>query len=399
MTESRQPLTGIRVVDFTHVLAGPFGTTILADMGAEVFKIENPVRGEIIRKNAPFVNGESHYYLSLNRNKRSLGLNLKQAKAKQIVFDLVRTADVVIDNYRPGVMERLGFGYEALSAINPRIVMCSISGFGQEGPLRDKTSFDIVTQAMSGMMSITGHPNGPPARLGLPMGDLAGGFYAALGVMAALIERGVTGRGRYVDISLLDCSVGMLGYLAGLYFTTGESPGRVGSGHHNIVPYNAFEASDGWVIISAFTQEFWAKLCPALGHPEWDNDPRFAGMEDRLKYRGELEELITNITKQRTVAHWTAHLEEWDVPTAPVLSVGQAVDHPNTLARGMVVEIDHPKSGRIKVLNTPIRFPHTARPQVNPPPTLGEHTDYILREVLKYTPESIADLHRTGVLS
>ena len=281
MTEHKEqstwggPLAGIRVIDLTRVLAGPFCTQSLGDLGAEVLKIEPPGLGDETRHFPPFVAGESHYFLGINRNKKSLVIDLQQPAGADILRRLVGTADILVENYRPGVMDRLGLGYDKLAAINPRLIYCAISGFGLTGPLRDKPSFDIVTQALSGALSINGERGHMPVKLGIPLGDMVGGVFGPMAILGALHERSQTGRGRLIDISLYDGLIGMLGYFAQLAFITGEDPGPMGSSHPNIVPYGSFPASDGSIIIAVLSERFWGRLCEALDRPALADDPRF----------------------------------------------------------------------------------------------------------------------------
>jgi len=270
------PLQGVRVIDLTRVLAGPFATQSLGDLGAEVLKIEPPERGDETRRFPPFVAGESHYFLGINRNKKSLVIDLQKAEGAEILRRLVARADILVENYRPGVMDRLGLGYAALAEINPRLIYCAISGFGLSGPLSDKPSFDIVTQALTGALSVNGERGHMPVKLGIPLGDMVGGIFGPMAILAALHERTQSGKGRLIDISLYDGLIGMLGYFAQLAFITGEDPGPMGSSHPNIVPYGSFPASDGSIIIAVLSESFWGKLCDALDRPDLAQDPRFA---------------------------------------------------------------------------------------------------------------------------
>ena len=392
------PLGSLKVVDLTRVLAGPFLTQMLGDLGAEILKIEAPGGGDETRTFAPHVNGESHYFLGLNRQKKSLVIDLKRVEGVALVRKLASQADVIVENFRPGVMDRLGLGYEALSALNPRLVFCSISGFGMTGPLRDKPSFDIVTQAMAGALSLNGEPGRDPVKLGLPLGDMVGGIWGSVGVLAALHERASTGRGRLVDISLHDGMLGMLGYLSQIYFVSGKDPKPVGSGHPNIAPYGAFPASDGLLIIACLIQGFWARLCETLGCPELVDDPRFATGKDRLANRDELNRLLSERTRTRTVADWCARLSSNDVPHAPIMGVGDALNQPHSIAREMVVSAEHPTAGEIRMLGRPIKFPGMVQAQLKASPVLGQHTAEVLREQLGLDESMIEQLRRDGVI-
>lgn len=392
------PLAGIRVVDLTRVLAGPFATQNLGDLGAEIWKIEPPGIGDETRRFPPFVGGESHYFLGVNRNKKSLVVDLRDERGKEILRRLVVRADILVENYRPGVMDRLGLGYAALSALNPRLIYCAISGFGLTGPLRDKPSFDIVTQAMTGALSVNGERGRMPVKLGIPLGDMVGGVFGPIAILAALHERSRTGRGRLIDISLHDGLIGMLGYFAQLAFITGEDPPPMGSSHPNIVPYGAFPAADGAIIIAVLSEPFWAKLCDALGCPDLASDPRFASPALRRDRRDEVEALIADITRTRTVAEWQERLTAADVPNAPVLGVTAALAHPHAQAREMVVEAEHAALGPIRVVGRPVKFPGAPQRPVTAPPSFGQHTAAVLRDELGYGEDEIAALREAGII-
>lgn len=392
------PLAGLKVLDFTRVLSGPFLTLQLADLGAEVLKIENPGIGDETRSFSPHIGGESHYFLGLNRQKKSLVIDLKTEAGVALARSLAEKADVLVENFRPGVMDRLGLGYDTLSAANPRLIYCAVSGFGMTGPWRDMPSFDIVTQALSGALSVNGEPGRAPVKLGLPLGDMVGGIYGSMGVLSALHERHATGRGRLVDISLHDGMIGMLGYLAQIWFTTGRDPRPVGTSHPNIAPYGAFPASDGFIIIACLVQGFWTRLCEALGCPELANDPRFATGADRLAHRDALDEQIAQRTRQHPVAAWVERLSAADVPHAPILSVGQALAQPHTLAREMVVTATHPAAGDVRMVGRPIKFPGSPQAPLKAAPVLGEHTEEVLRRHLGLDDEAIARLRDDGVI-
>ncbi len=392
------PLAGIRVVDLTRVLAGPFATQNLGDLGAEIWKIEPPGIGDETRRFPPFVGGESHYFLGVNRNKKSLVVDLRDERGKEILRRLVVRADILVENYRPGVMDRLGLGYAALSELNPRLIYCAISGFGLTGPLRDKPSFDIVTQAMTGALSVNGERGRMPVKLGIPLGDMVGGVFGPIAILAALHERSRTGRGRLIDISLHDGLIGMLGYFAQLAFITGEDPPPMGSSHPNIVPYGAFPAADGAIIIAVLSEPFWAKLCDALGRPDLAADPRFASPALRRDRRDEVEALIADITRTRTVAEWQERLTAADVPNAPVLGVTAALAHPHAQAREMVVEAEHAALGPIRVVGRPVKFPGAPQRPVTAPPSFGQHTAAVLRDELGYGEDEIAALREAGII-
>src|SRR5260221_8583384 len=302
------PLEGIRVVDLTRVLAGPFATQSLGDLGAEILKIEPPGGGDETRRFPPFLEGESHYFLGINRNKKSLVIDLQQEAGADLLRRLVAGADILVENYRPGVMDGVGLGYDRLAALNPRLIYCAISGFGLTGPLSDKPSFDIVTQALTGALSINGERGHMPVKLGIPLGDMVGGVFGPIAILAALHERTLTGRGRLIDISLYDGLIGMLGYFAQLAFITGEDPPPMGSSHPNIVPYGSFPAADGSIIIAVLSESFWGELCDALERPDLATEPRFARPTGRRVHRDEVDAAIAEIPRPRTAPEWEARL-------------------------------------------------------------------------------------------
>jgi crotonobetainyl-CoA:carnitine CoA-transferase CaiB-like acyl-CoA transferase len=393
------PLQSIRVLDFTRVLAGPAASLALADLGAEVLKIEPPGSGDDTRTFPPFREEVSHYFISGNRGKKSIVLDLKTEAGVALAKDLAAKCDILIENYRPGVMDRLGLGYEALSAINPRLIYCAISGFGMTGPLRDRPSFDIVVQALSGALSVNGEPGGLPTKLGIPLGDLVGGINGPIGILAALYERTVTGRGRLIDVSLLDGLLGMLGYLAQLAFFTGEDPKPQGSQHPNLVPYGVFPAKDGSIIIACLTNAFWARICNALGLQAHVVDERFNTLERRRDNRGLVNALISEVTSQKTVDELAAILSEYQVPHAPILGIREALAQPQAVAREMVIEADHAVLGKIPIVNRSIKFPGDRQPAPTAPPALGQHTDEILRDILGLQPERIEELRASKIVA
>jgi crotonobetainyl-CoA:carnitine CoA-transferase CaiB-like acyl-CoA transferase len=392
------PLAGIRVLDFTRVLAGPAASLALADLGAEVIKIEPPGNGDETRDFPPIRDGESHYFLSVNRGKKSIIIDLKSEAGVQLARDLAAKCDIVVENYRPGVMDRLGLGYAALSAVNPKLIYCAISGYGQTGPLRDRPSFDIVLQAMSGALSVNGEPGQPPTKLGIPLGDLVGGINGPIAILAALHERNATGKGRYIDISLMDGLIGMLGYIAQLAWFTGEDPRPQGSQHPNLVPYGAFPAKDGSIIVACLTNSFWGRICQALGCPEKTADPRYDSIQKRREARAEVNAIVSAFTRERTVDELVALFTEHQVPHAPILGVTEALAQPQTAAREMVVEVEHRTLGPIPIVNRPIKFDQR-QPAPAAPPVLGQDTDAILADILDLAPDRIAELRAGKVVS
>lgn len=393
------PLAGVRVLDFTRVLAGPAASLALADLGAEVFKIEPPGTGDETRNFPPIRDGESHYYLAVNRGKKSLVIDLKSPEGVALVKDLAAKCDIVVENYRPGVMDRLGLGYETLRAINPRLIYCGISGYGQTGPLKDRPSFDIVLQAMSGALSMNGEPGGLPTKLGIPLGDLVGGINGPIAILSALYERERTGKGRYIDVSLMDGLLGLLGYIAQLAFFTGEDPARQGSQHPNLVPYGIFPAKDdGSIVIACLTPSFWGRICTSIGQPELTSDPRYDSLEKRRDAREEVNEIVSVFTRQHTVDELVAIFTAYEVPHAPILGVTEALGQPQAQQRGMVVEVEHAALGKIPIVNRPFHFDEP-QPAPTAPPVLGQHTDAVLADVLGLDAERIAALRAGGVVA
>ena len=397
---AESPLEGIRVLDLTRVLAGPFATRILGDLGADVIKIEDPKSGDGVRTVSPFYpGGESHYFLSLNRNKRSVAVDLKHPDGLNLVLDLVSECDVVVENFRPGVMERLGLGFEELVARRSDVILCSISGYGRTGPLAERPSFDLVTQARSGVMSITGEPDGPPTKLGIPMGDLAGGMWGSIAVLAALQRRARTHEPQHIDLSLLDGLVGLLGYLGQLALMTGESPGRVGSNHHSIVPYGRFETSDGHLVLALHIGAFWRRFCVAVDREDLITDPRFRTTADRRANRDELQPIVEDILRQRTRSEWERRFDDADLPHGPILDVAEALEQEQLVARQLLVDVDHPTAGTVPTVRLPIRFAQEEDElAMRASPLLAEHTEQVCRQLLGWDDEQLQRMQRSGAI-
>jgi len=395
-------LEGVRVLDLSRMLAGPYGSMLLADLGAEVIKIEDPRGGDPMRAMGPPFLGpdrESAYFLSINRNKKSIALDLETPGGRDVLHDLCRVSDVVWENFRPGVMARLGCAPATLRELNPRLVVCSISAFGQDGPYREWPAFDLALQAMGGAMSLTGEAGRAPARMGLPMGDLAGGMFGALAVASALFRRAQTGEGAHFDLSLLDCQVSLLTYIAQYFWADGRVPGRVGSGHASVVPYQAFPTRDGHVVVAVFAEKFWVGFCRAIERPELETDARFDSNPKRVERRSELVPMLEAIFPTRTTAEWLVRLQREGVPVAPINSVDQVVSDPQVLLREMVVDLEHPTLGTLRTLGTPVKAEGASPFRPVPPRALGEDTESVLRELLGYSVERVVALRQRRVIA
>jgi len=394
-------LEGVRVLDLSRMLAGPYGSMLLADHGAEVIKVEETDGGDPMRAmGPPFLgDGESAYFLAINRNKKSIAVDLTQDAGRRVFHDLVAHADVVWENFRPGVMTRLGCDYAALSALNPGIVMCSISAYGLDGPYRDWPAFDLALQAMGGGMSVTGEAGRRPVRMGLPIGDLAGGLFGAFAVAGALFRRSQTGRGAHVDLSLLDCQVSLLSYLAQYFWTDGQVPQPMGSAHTSVVPYQALATRDGYLIVAVFAEKFWRAFCEAVERPDWTADPRFALNRDRVANRDALMPEIERALATRTTREWLERLQAAGVPATPIQTVDRVLADPQVLHRRMVVELTHERLGAMPTLGTPVKVDGVMGLDVTAAPRLGQHTDEILTTRLKYSGECVAALRQQGVIA
>ncbi len=392
------PLEGVRILELGQVIAGTYGSQVLSDLGAEVIKVETP-EGDLGRNPsvAPY-RGLSGLFLTLNRNKQSIVINLKTAAGRDIFYDLVKLSDVVVDNFRPGVLERLQIDYPTLSAINPRIIHCSVTGFGTEGAYKNYPAFDIIIQAISGHMAITGEPGRPPARVGIPLADLSGGIYSCKGILAALFDRERTGKGRRVELSMFDSMLALLGYMGTMWLTNGELPKPPGSAHDYTVPWQAFEASNGYVVVATRQEIFWHKLCGALEDPALAADPRFATNALRVENRAALVPQLERIFRTRTVADWLERLRAAEVPAAPVNNLDGAFAEPPVAERGMIVEYDHPDVGKVRLPGNPIKMSDMSGTISKPAPRLGEHTDAVLSRLLGLTAEQLASLRQQGAI-
>ena len=376
------PLTGLKVIDLSHVMAGPTCAMLLADMGADVIKVEKIPGGDDARRMAPpAIAGESAAFLMMNRNKRSIALDLKTEAGRTVLSRLLQDADVLIENYRRGAMERMGFGYQALHASSPRLIYCSISGFGRTGPYADRGGFDLVAQGMSGLMSITGEgPGCPPVKLGAPVTDITAGILSCVGILAALHSRASSGQGQMVDTSLFEAGIIHTYWQSAIAFATGQAPGQMGTGHPLNAPYQAFPAADGWITIGAANQGNWLRLLEALEAPELGYDPRFANNTERMRNLPALNAALTPLFKHHSSAEWLRRLQDAGVPAGPVLDVNQMHADPQTLAREMIVETTHPKAGQVRAIGLPIKFSDTPGSLRRAAPVLGQHTREVLRD-------------------
>lgn len=392
------PLEGVRILELGQIIAGTYGSQVLSDMGAEVIKVEAP-EGDLGRNPsvAPY-RGVSGLFLTFNRNKKSVVINLKSEAGRDIFYELVKVSDVVIDNFRPGVLERLQIDYPTLSRINPRIIQCSVTGFGTAGAYKDYPALDIIIQAISGHMAITGEPGRPPVRVGIPLADLSGGIFSCKGILAALYARERTGQGQRVELSMFDSMLNLLSYMGTMWLTNGELPQPPGSAHDYTVPWQAFKARDGYVVIATRQEVFWRKLCDVLEEPGLAEDPRFATNALRVENRAILVPQLERIFLTRTIADWLERLRAAQVPAAPVNNLDGAFAEPPVAEREMIVEYDHPDVGKVRLPGNPIKMSGVSGTISNPAPRLGEHTDAVLGGLLSLSPDRIAGLRRQGAI-
>ena len=393
------PLAGMRVLELAQIMAGPTCGVMLADMGADVIKVEKLPGGDDSRGyREPRVNGVSAPFMMLNRGKRGLALDLKQPRGRGILLRMVRDADVLIENYRRGTMEKLGLSYAVLAAENEALIYCAVTGFGRDGPFAEKGGFDLIAQGFAGLMSITGERGGAPMKNGNPVSDINAGLLATTGILAAWAHRLQTGRGQIVDTSLLEAALQQTYWHAASFFATGQSPEAMGSAHLLTAPYQAFPTSDGWINIGGANQANWERIADVLGHPEWRADPRFATNSTRMENRELLVTTMNGVLAQRTRDEWIAAFDAAGVPAGPVHALGEALTHPQTLARGMVVDLVHPEAGPTKAIGCPIHFSRTPMRSDRPAPRLGEHTRELLREY-GYTDAEVAGFINDGVVA
>lgn len=392
------PLAGFTVLDLTRVLSGPYCTMVLGDLGARIIKVEQPGKGDDTRAwGPPFIGAESAYFLSINRNKESVTLDYKPAAGRAVLEKLVAQADVLVENFRPGTLERAGFGWEAMHGRFPRLVYASIAGYGQTGPRRNEAGYDAVMQAEGGLMSVTGEADRPGYRLGVAITDMVSGLYCAQGITAALLARERSGRGQRVDIGMLDTTAALLTYQAANWFATGKTPQRQGNRHATIAPYETFTTADGEIVIAVGNDEIWKRFCPAAGLPELAGNPRFATNKDRMANYDEMRPPIDRAFRTATSAEWIARLNAAGVPNGEVRDIGQMLNDPHLAAREMVQTLMHPTIGATRVIGAPIKLSDTPASLRTAPPVLGQHTDAVLAE-LGYSPAEVAALRHTRVV-
>ena len=399
-------LAGIKVLDLTRIIAGPLATQILGDLGADVVKVERPGEGDDARRTGPpwaldaqgAVDELSTYFLAVNRNKRSITLDYTSPEGAAVLRRLALEADVLIENFRPGTLAKYGLGHEALTAANPRLIYCAVSGFGQTGPYAGRSGYDYLVQAMSGMMTVNGAAGGEPTRVGIPIADICAGHYAVMGVLAALAHRNLTGRGQLVDISLYEAQIAILLNAFSGWFNGGIALGRTGNDHPSAVPYGVYDVDDGQILIATFTNRDFERLAAALGHPEWSSDARFATNGPRVAHRQALRELIALALRGGKRAEWVERLNAASVSCGPINEIGDLADDPQVMARGAIVDLDHPLLGAVRSAASPLRLSATPPVYERPPPILGEHTDSVLAEWLGLEAAEVASLRDKGAL-
>ncbi len=394
-----KPLHNIKVLDLTRVLAGPFCTMILSDLGADVLKVEMPGTGDDARSFGPFKNGKSLYFVSINREKKSISLNLKTEKGKEIFRKLVPQFDVLVENYRPGTMEKLGLGYEALKELHPGLIYAASSGFGHSGPYSSRPSYDILAQAMGGIMSITGWPDTPPTRVGMSLGDITASLYTAIGINAALYQRTMTGLGQKIDVSMLDCQLSILENALARYQVEGKSPEPIGNRHPTITPFQAFKAADGYFVIAAGNDNLWKSLCQAINHPELNDDERFRTNGLRTQHIEELMIILEPVFLEKPVDEWLEIIEKAKVPCAPINTIDKLFDDIQLQSRNMIVDLFDPEAGDIKIAGNPVKM--NTVPEVNrrkPAPGIGEHNEEMYGLLLGFDKETIKQLRDEGVI-
>src|SRR5262245_53927312 len=397
--EGMRPLEGLRVVDLTRVLSGPYCTMQLGDLGAEVIKVEQPGKGDDTRAFAPPYQGDqAAYFLSVNRNKKSITLDMKSEAGKEVMWRLIAKSDILVENFRPGAMDRLGFSYAAVRERRPALVYASISGFGNSGPQKDRAGYDVIVQGEAGIMDITGPRDGAPYKVGTAVADLVSGLYAVQGILAALYAARTTGAGQHIDISMYEAMASLLTFNAGIYFATGDAPRRRGNDHPTIVPYQTFEAADGWINLAVGNDDLWRRFCNAAETPDFVEDPRFAKAADRVRNREELVPLVSSVVKQRTRDDWMARLDKAGVPSGAIRTVGEVCESDLLKARGMIAQMEHASAGVVKAVKNAVHLSGTSLDAYTAPPQLGEHTRAILTDLLGYSESEFEALARDGVV-
>jgi crotonobetainyl-CoA:carnitine CoA-transferase CaiB-like acyl-CoA transferase len=394
----KQPLQGMKVIDVSQVLAGPYCTMVLGDMGADVIKIEKFPKGDDTRTMGPFINGESCMYMMVNRNKRGMCINLKSEEGKYILYELIKSADVFVENFRPGVTKKLGIDYDTLKSFNPSLIYCSISGYGQTGPYRNKGGFDIMAQGFSGIMDMTGERNGKPVKVGIAIHDIAAAQTALQSILAAYIHRLKSGEGQYIDVSLVDSGLAWTVWEAAAYFGSGEVPVRTGTAHRVSAPYQGFRTKDGFILIGAANQKLWETFCLyVVKKPEWLEDERFLTNSLRAKHVDELTEMIEKVLINHDSKYWLELLDKYGIPSGPIYSYDQTLADPHVQARDMILEYTHPVGGKMKTLGFPAKLSETPCQLTRPAPLLGQHNEEILQE-LGYTDADIESLRQRGII-
>jgi CoA:oxalate CoA-transferase len=394
-----KPFDQIRVLDLTRVLVGPFCTMILSDLGAEIIKFERPPQGDDSRMFGPFMENRSLYFLSINRGKKSITLNLKHPQGKQMFLDMVKKADIVVENFRPGTMEKLGIGYDVLSEINPRIIYASASGFGHTGPDSRKPAYDIIAQAMGGIMSITGWPDSPPTRVGISMGDITAALFTTIGISTALYQRERTGLGQKVDVAMIDCQVAILENALVRYQATGEDPGPLGNRHPTVSPFEAYQAADEYFVVGIGNDTLWRVFCQTIGRDDLAADNRFATNQLRTENLSALNEILRAELKKKTAKEWLALFEQNHVTCAPINKVSDVMSHRQVQARNMIVTVEDKEAGPVKIAGNPIKMTYcTDEPTREPAPEIGEHNAIVYRDWLGLTAENLAELRQNGII-
>ena len=404
------PLEGIRVIDLTRILAGPFSTMLMADMGADIIKVEQPGTGDPARGNGPFLSPDgaesseqqfSTYFMSINRGKRSIAIDLSKPKGREVLLKLAETADVLIENFRPGTMQKLGLDYEVVKARNPRIVMCSVSGFGQSGPYAHRPALDVIVQGMGGMLSITGEPGRGPVRPGASIGDITSALFATIAIQSALLERHNSGEGQYIDISMLDCQVAIMENAFMRYFTLGQTPQRIGTRHPSSTPFQAFQTADGHVVVAIMggSTDQWPLFCAAIDHVELIDDERYTTGWSRTQHYDELIPVIEEVMREKTTSEWVELLSDMGVPVGPVQDIAEVANDPQVNHREMFVELPHPVLGQVKFTGNPIKMSRTPSGPRRVPPQLGEQTSEVLTADVGLSPEDVAELFNEGVVA